>query len=163
MYRNVLIATFVVGMELAGFLQPALGQDAVAYQINPAHDGHTSFPAGFSAPLKRAWSRNLGGQVSYPIIANGMVFVTVGNTANNPSSELYALDLSTGKIVWQKLIGGPFSWSNATYENGRVFVISYPPRWLDRRLHRQRGHSLYHQQTTLSPYRLAKGRSNRSL
>ena len=84
-----------------------------------------SSPAEFGAPLKRQWVRDLGGQVSYPLIANGMVFVTVGNTVGNFGSQIYALDLGTGKTVWQKLISGPFSWSNAAYENGRVFVLSY--------------------------------------
>ena len=46
---------------------------AVAFQIDVAHSGATEF-AKFATPLKRKWNVNLGGWVSYPLIANGRVF-----------------------------------------------------------------------------------------
>ncbi len=103
----------------------ALAQDAVAYQINPAHDGHTVFPGGFKPPLKRRWTRDLGDLVSYPVIANGLVFVTVANAIYDKGTHLYALDLATGETVWHKLLGDSYYWSNAAYDNGRLYVINF--------------------------------------
>ncbi len=101
-------------------------QHAVAYQINAAHSGRMSLPYGMKLvpPLVLEWSRNLGGPVSYPLIADGLVFVTVGNTGSY-GTEFYALKLSTGDIVYQKPISGTYYWSNAAYDHKRVFVVNF--------------------------------------
>jgi eukaryotic-like serine/threonine-protein kinase len=99
-------------------------EDATAFQIDAAHDGTVAFKRGFSAPLKQAWIVNLGGPVSYPVTANGMVFVTVGNVGN-PGSQLYALDIKTGKTIWQKQVGSTSDdFSNVTYEKGQIFLLN---------------------------------------
>ena len=46
------------------------------YQINETHTGVSSSP-GLTPPLKQKWSVNFGQDISYPIIADGRVFVTV--------------------------------------------------------------------------------------
>ena len=56
---------------------PADGSKSVAYQIDPAHTGSSS--EAIVPPLVRHWSRDLGGPISSPVIADGNVFVTVGN------------------------------------------------------------------------------------
>jgi outer membrane protein assembly factor BamB len=100
------------------------GGDAVAYQINIAHNGKGSLP-GFKGKLKLLWTKNLGaGAISYPLIADGLVFVTVANT-NNYGTQLFALDAATGATVWQQALSGTYFWSNAAYENGQVFVVNY--------------------------------------
>jgi outer membrane protein assembly factor BamB len=102
----------------------AYADDSVAYQINPEHDGRVVFKGSFAPPLRKKWSRDLGGIVSYPVIANGMVFVTVGNPLED-GTRLFALDLDTGATVWQKLIGTSYRWwSNATYADGKVIVVN---------------------------------------
>ena len=98
--------------------------DATAYQINPAHDGSIALSGGFTPPLTRAWVQNLHGSVSYPVIANGLVFVNVGNNGVRYGSHFYALRLNTGEIVWRKKIRGSYYWSATAYENGKVFVVN---------------------------------------
>jgi hypothetical protein len=49
------------------------------------------------APLAQRRSRDLGGSVSYPLIAGGRVFVTAAVTASGFSgTTLFALDQATG-------------------------------------------------------------------
>src|SRR5258708_3230904 len=93
----------------------ALSQYAVAYQINKGHSGNITLSGGFSTPLTQMWSVNLGGTVSYPVIAQGMVFVTVGG------DQVFAIDLATGATVWEKVISG--YWSAAAYDNKTLFVV----------------------------------------
>jgi outer membrane protein assembly factor BamB len=97
--------------------------DAVTYQINIAHSGRNSL-AGFKGGLKLLWTQNLGqGAISYPLIADDLVFVTAAN-ASGSGTELFALDAATGDVVWRQAIGGKHNWSNAAYENGQVFVVN---------------------------------------
>src|SRR5207249_8647128 len=80
-----------------------------------------------TAPLKKKWSRQLGGAVSYPLIADGRVFVTVaGNGAGGYGSRLYALDQSTGATVWGPIaISGTYYFSATAYGGGRIYVINF--------------------------------------
>lgn len=96
---------------------------AVAYQIDPFHSGGIAFRRALKFPLGKLWSVDLGGNVSYPLIAGGKVFVTVAGTAG---TKLYALDETTGQNAWGPVdLGGTRPWSNAALENGRVFVVNY--------------------------------------
>lgn len=97
--------------------------DAVTYQINPAHNGVLS-DSRITPPLAQRWSRTFGGQVSYPLIALGKVFVTV---ANNPGygNQLYALDAATGQIAWGPIpINGTYWSATAAYDAGNLFVVN---------------------------------------
>jgi outer membrane protein assembly factor BamB len=96
---------------------------AVAYQIDEAHTGYT--PATLRPPLTRSWAVDLGGSVSYPLIAQGKVFVTVSDLSAY-GTMLYALDAGSGATVWGPVeLGGTYFWSNAAYEHGRVFAVNY--------------------------------------
>jgi outer membrane protein assembly factor BamB len=91
------------------------GEYAVAYQINPAHSGAITFAAGFTTPLTQAWTENLGSGLSYPVIADGRVYV------NSSNGVTYALDLQTGATKWSKNTStslGP------AYDNGNLFLIT---------------------------------------
>lgn len=102
---------------------PPPTDESVAYQVNPTHDGAQSDP--IAPPLTRMWSVDLGGAVSYPLIAQGKAFVTVGSTSTY-GKRLYALDLVTGATVWGPVdIGGYYDWSGAAYDNGTVFVLNF--------------------------------------
>src|ERR1041384_7156100 len=119
----------LLGLALGGaqILSGGLAQGkelSVAYQIDPAHDGHTAFKSAFTGPLKQKWARDLGGPVSYPLIAGGMVFVTVANNGSY-GTQLYALNLRSGETIWQKAISGTYYWSNAAYDNGSLFVVNF--------------------------------------
>lgn len=97
---------------------------SVAYQIDQRHAGQqTSYY--FTLPLTKKWAINLGYDISYPIIADGKVFVIAGD---NTGSDLllYALDLSTGQQLRTPLsVKGTYWFANACYDNGTIFVINY--------------------------------------
>ena len=96
---------------------------AVAYQIDATHSG-AQFD-NITPPLTQRWSRDLGGQISYPLIVNGRIFVTVAY--NNPSyaAKLYALDEANGATLWGPVdLSGTYPWSNAAYDAGRVFAVN---------------------------------------
>ena len=97
---------------------------AVSYRINPTHSG--SQPANLtSRRLGKRWSRDLGGPVSYPLIADGKVFVTLANVGTY-GSALVALDEKTGRTVWGPIdLGGTYGFSGAAYDQGRLFVVNY--------------------------------------
>jgi outer membrane protein assembly factor BamB len=103
----------------------AAGTDtAVAYQNNVAHDG-TQVDAALAPPYAQAWSVTLPGAVSYPLIADGLVFIVANGASNEPT--LFALNQANGATVWSQLLPypSPFSypWANAAYDNGKVFAI----------------------------------------
>src|SRR5579862_2466848 len=118
-----------IGAAFLSVLSPAFGvaaegQDDITYQINLAHSGRVSL-SNFDGTLKPLWTQNLGvGAVSYPLIGDGLVFVTAAN-AGGTGTELFALDAATGAVAWQQPIAGSHHWSNAAYENGQVFVVNF--------------------------------------
>jgi outer membrane protein assembly factor BamB len=102
---------------------PLTNGTAVAYQIDAAHTGAQLDT--ITPPLTQRWSRDLGGQISYPLIVGGRIFVTVANPASY-GTKLYALDEANGATLWGPVdLGGTYGWSNAAYESGRVFVVNY--------------------------------------
>jgi outer membrane protein assembly factor BamB len=115
-------AQLIVGSQAsraAAAMDPPLAtqsQYAVAYQINVGHSGNIAFTTPLTTPLKQSWSVNLGGTVSYPLIADGYVFVIVNN------NELFALDLAAGATKWEKLLSG--GWNALAYDRGLLFDIN---------------------------------------
>ena len=111
-------------LALFGLASVAQGDKAVTYQVNPQHNA--SILTGTMAPaLTPAWSVKLGGSISYPIIAQGKVFVTVADT-NGYGDMLYALDATTGTSAWGPLsLAGTYYWANAAYDSGVLFVVNY--------------------------------------
>lgn len=109
------------------------GTDAVAYQIDASHDGYQSRDRLSTRGLTRKWTRTLAGpggddaeagDVSYPVIAGGRVFVTVEN-AQSYGSVLYALSARTGRTDWSVGLGGTYGFSALTYDGQRVFALNY--------------------------------------
>ena len=107
---------------------PPLSQ-AVAYQIDYAHSGFGTFGTPITFPAAPTWSVALAGEISYPLIAGGKVFVTTttpGTTASPYGTYLYALDKVTGAIVWGPVpLSGTYFWSGHAYDNGKIFVVNY--------------------------------------
>jgi outer membrane protein assembly factor BamB len=108
-------------------LAPSGPSQAVTFLVNVAH---TAAQPGdrLAPPLTLLWSRQLRSSVSYPVIAAGKVFVTVGrrNPGVNPSlPSLLALDEDSGATVWGPVALGPSGtgWAAATYDDGRLFVL----------------------------------------
>jgi len=98
---------------------------SVTWQNNPTHDGFD--PASpLVPPLRLKWSRDLSANgvtfISYPLIAQGLVFVT---TTTNQGRALMALDEHTGATVWSRSLNGTWAFVNAAYDSGKVFVINF--------------------------------------
>lgn len=98
-----------------------VGAQAVAYQIDVAHSG-VQTDAALSPPFARRWRVTLSGQISYPLIAEGKVFVTAGDN-NTGTPSLYALDQATGQTVWSRALPVYRPWANAAYDAGKIFVV----------------------------------------
>jgi len=96
----------------------ASADKAVSFQIDPAHTGLQQGDP-IAPPLVQKWvSGNLGGLVSYPLIAGGTVFVTTTNSGG--PTYLFGLSEASGHNVFAPI---PVS-SGATsaYDSGQVFV-----------------------------------------
>jgi outer membrane protein assembly factor BamB len=109
----------------------ATGPDASAAAFQAAtfleNAGHTSAiaDAGATPPLRRTWTVTLPGVASYPLVANGLVFVTTNATTSAQSSthpQLVAIDSATGKTAWSADLG-TISAATAAYDEGRVFSM----------------------------------------
>jgi hypothetical protein len=111
-----------------GFVPVPAPGAAVAYHIDVAHTGNQPTTA-LRPPLARRWSVDLGGAVSYPLIAGGRVFVTVGDDTNFNGGKLLALDLATGAPSWGPIdVPAMQMWLNAAYDQGRVYVLNFDGR-----------------------------------
>jgi outer membrane protein assembly factor BamB len=115
-------------LAIAGSAAADPGALAVAYQINVAHNG-VQTDAALTPPFSLRWRVTLPAPVSYPLIAEEKVFVTAASSADNATRTpvLYALDQTSGQIVWSKTL--PLGWprANAAYDNGRIFVTGTNP------------------------------------
>jgi outer membrane protein assembly factor BamB len=126
--RRAGLAAAMVGALALLVPVPAFGA-AVAYQADAAHSGFVA--NGPNPPLGRKWiRRDLGVRVSYPVIAEGKVFVTAyASSANNSSygssspsdpTFLHALDRNTGATVWTRQVA---TGGLPAYGDGRVYVL----------------------------------------
>lgn len=112
----------------------AAGSDAVAYQVDPRHDGWQAPGTLTASSLTRKWTVTLGvassshpiaGTMSYPVIARGRVFVTVENSQAT-GSNLDALNAATGAIDWSVgLPGAAFGYSELAYDGQDIFALNY--------------------------------------
>lgn len=111
----------------------AAGADAVTYQVDPRHDGDQANAGLAITSLHRLWNVSLGvaggyiaeaGDVSYPVIAGGRVFVTVENSQSY-GGVLYALDATTGATVWSVGVAGTYGFSALAYDGQELFVINF--------------------------------------
>lgn len=96
---------------------------AVTYQADVAHSGFV--PDGPNPPLGRKWiRRDLGTNVSYPVIAEGKVYVTAvtGSSTYGTGGPtlLYALDRKSGATVWVREVA---ALGSPAYGNGRIYVL----------------------------------------
>ncbi len=113
--------------RISPFCLPSSGlsQKCVTYQIDLAHSGHATFGLPLAFPGAPTWRVSLSGTVSYPLIANGKVYVLAG-VADSHGAQLYALDLATGGLVWGPVaITGTYQWCGHAYDNGKVFVVNF--------------------------------------
>jgi outer membrane protein assembly factor BamB len=103
------------------FATTASAQQARNFQIDATHTGSITTDH-LTPPLKQRWIVDFGQNISYPLIADGKVFVTVRNAASG--TTLFALDAANGGVLWSFSLGGFSQWSGTCYENGRVFAVN---------------------------------------
>jgi outer membrane protein assembly factor BamB len=103
---------------------PTIGPtDAPTFRIDAAHTGAQPLDT-LTPPLSVVWTVDVGARVSYPLVANGTVFITAGgwNLSLAPGS-VTAVDRTTGATLW-----GPLTLGNeplAAYDRGSLFVINF--------------------------------------
>ena len=121
-HRTAAVAVPLLALALSRANGQILTDTSVAYQIDAQHTGAVTIP-GLTMPfIKKNWSVNLGARISYPLVAQGKVFVTVGD--NSSKVALYALDAATGSIIWGPIaLSASRPSSEAAYDNGKVFVV----------------------------------------
>ncbi|MFI0898334.1 PQQ-binding-like beta-propeller repeat protein [Streptomyces sp. NPDC020983] len=125
--RRSLAVLCGAGLWAAVLVTPAGAQSAqtaasTTYQINARHNGSLVDAALPAPPLNQKWSRDLGGDVSYPIVAGGRVFATSGSPSGN-GTFLHALDAKTGEDLWAPVdLGGTYRWSALAYGGGRLYA-----------------------------------------
>ncbi|HET6891077.1 MAG TPA: PQQ-binding-like beta-propeller repeat protein, partial [Pyrinomonadaceae bacterium] len=112
----------LISILFATTTQAQVAEQARNYQINATHTGANSVE-NLTPPLRQRWVVNFGRSISYPLIADGKVYVTVKN-ATGQGTTLFALDATNGATVWSFALGGVRPWSAACYENGRVFAVN---------------------------------------
>jgi outer membrane protein assembly factor BamB len=102
---------------------------AAGMQIDYVHSGRATVGAsGPVFPSMISWGTTLNNNVSYPVIAEGKVFVlTDGSVSAGTGRSLYALDETSGKVVWGPvaLSFGTTTYAAHAYDHGRVFVIDF--------------------------------------
>jgi len=90
--------------------------DWPTYRYDSARSGFTK--TSVPAELKRSWQRDLGGKLSSVVVADGKLFV-----ASIDTHTVYALDESSGNILWSYTTGGRVD-SPPTIYQGRVLFGS---------------------------------------
>jgi outer membrane protein assembly factor BamB len=113
-----LLATLALAILAAPSAAGAAYDESTAYQINP---GHTAFASGGSLerpPLRQRWSRTLGTRTSYPLVADGRVYL-ISYDGQHAGGTLHALDGATGATVWARSVTG---FAQIAYDSGRVFI-----------------------------------------
>ena len=108
---------------------PPLSQ-AVTYQIDYAHSGRATVGAGGPTfPPTAGWSVTLNGVISYPLIADGRIFVLTNVNSASPGNDgtsLYALDEASGGILWGPIaIPGLYHIAGQAYDHGKLFVVNF--------------------------------------
>jgi outer membrane protein assembly factor BamB len=122
-YHFRIVATNSDGTRYGGDRAFIAQDESVAWQNSTVHDGFDP-TSPLVTPLTLRWSRNLGVvSISYPLIAQGLVFVTTRTT--NDVKTFMALDAHTGTTVWSANVNGAYGFANAAYDSGKVFVSNY--------------------------------------
>lgn len=101
--------------------------DAVAFQVDAGHSGHATFGQPFVMPAAPTWAVDLPGPISYPLIANGKVFVLSTRPWDGHSTDvsLYAFDAQTGQAAWGPVVvEATQPWAGLTFDRNKVIVMN---------------------------------------
>ena len=93
--------------------------DATTFQMNAGHTGVS--PDAVGPKWTQAWSDDFpDATLSYPVIANGQVFVVA---TQDSQVGLYALNAETGAIEWGPIAPEGRFFEGLTYDNGTLFAL----------------------------------------
>jgi outer membrane protein assembly factor BamB len=119
---RVLVPVFVV-LLLSAASARASTPSTVTLRGDATHDNRVT---GAPEPgLGIRWAAALGRAVSYPVVAEGRVFVTVRADSEAYGTELVALDLQTGAVQWRLPVAGTYYWSALAYGDGRLYLVNF--------------------------------------
>jgi outer membrane protein assembly factor BamB len=108
----------------AGASPSAQPDESVTWQNNTLHDGYDA-GSPLVPPLTLKWIRDFSVlTTSYPLIAQGRVFVTTA-ASGAYGTKLLALDEHTGTTIWSADIAAQYYFANAAYDSGKVFIVNY--------------------------------------
>lgn len=94
-----------------------------AHHEDAARDGYNC--STLPAKVTKKWSVTLNAAASYPVIAQGRVFVTTTKSGGSGGS-LYALSAQTGAVLWGPVpLSGTYTYFPLAYADGRVFVNNF--------------------------------------
>lgn len=112
-----------LSVELIGQSSCSAQSEAKTYQMNSQHSGATEAP-NYIFPLEQKWSVSLGGDLSYPLIGGGRIFIeSLDSTL--AEIKLYALSEVDGHVIWGPLaVGSANQFSGSAYDNGKVYVAA---------------------------------------
>lgn len=100
--------TFIIGSSSAETTA------ATAFQLNSAHSGAATQTCPVSLPEQSSWSTTVDGEATYPLIAEGKVFV------GTSKGQITAFDQAAGTKLWGPVTlggGGP------AYDGGAIYVV----------------------------------------
>ncbi len=110
----------------ASFAQGVL--QSVGYQQGPTHEG-LALNAGIGLPLRQRWVLDLPGLASYPVIAEGKVFVAYTVDEGDGATFVVALSALDGSTVWgPSMLENTYGSAYACYEAGTLFAMSHDGR-----------------------------------
>jgi outer membrane protein assembly factor BamB len=95
---------------------------ATTYQVNANHDGLAV--DGPSAPLRKAWSKDLGGTVGYPLVVGNRVFA-ISSPSDGSGVLIRALDATNGSVIWgPRVIGNLQLVPGLAADSANVYVVN---------------------------------------
>jgi outer membrane protein assembly factor BamB len=110
------------GTQRGASLPARAPRGATHYQLDAAHRGWS--PRGLRLPLRVAWSQPVGETPSYPLIADGRVFVASRPlTGEDGPRSLLAVDAGTGRALWSQPLPQT-DFIAAAYHAGVVIVVA---------------------------------------
>ena len=109
---NLIKIDFFVRLLMALMLFTCFERSAIAQEWTqwrgPARDGvvpASSTPGSWPASLRRVWRVEVGEGYSSPVVSRGRAFV---HSRQDPDETVMAIDLATGKVLWQQKYPAPF-------------------------------------------------------
>jgi outer membrane protein assembly factor BamB len=111
-----------VGAGSTAAVTPALAvSETTSYQGDAGHSGGVSDPA-LNGPLQVLWSARFTKGLSYPLVADGRVFVlNPPSWEESRATDLEVLDAVTGAQLWERPLPNA---TGLTYGDGAVYVVN---------------------------------------